>query len=95
MSKAGMSMMTQLFAARLGAENIPVYDVRPGVIATDMTSAVKAKYDQLFAEGLAVQPRWGTPEDIGKIVAALLRGDMPYATGQVIMVDGGLTIPRL
>ena len=94
-SKAGMSMMSQLFAARLGEWNIPVYEVRPGVIATDMTSRVKTKYDKLFEEGLTVQKRWGNPEDVGKLVAALLRGDMPYATGQVLLVDGGLTIPRL
>lgn len=94
-SKAGMSMVTQLFAVRLGEEGIPVYDVRPGVIQTDMTSVVKEKYDKLFAEGLSVQRRWGLPEDIGKAVMALVRGDFPYSTGQVVMVDGGLTIPRL
>jgi NAD(P)-dependent dehydrogenase (short-subunit alcohol dehydrogenase family) len=95
LSKAGVSMATQLWAARLGEYGIPVYEVRPGVILTDMTSGVQAKYDRLIAEGLTVQPRWGYPEDVGKAVAMLARGDLPYSTGQVIMVDGGLTIPRL
>lgn len=94
-SKAGLSMATQLFAARLGEFNIPVFEVRPGVIDTDMTSGAKAKYDKLIAEGLTVQKRWGFPDDVGKVVAALASGDFPYSTGQVIMVDGGLTIPRL
>lgn len=94
-AKAGLSMLTELFAARLGAHGIPVYEVRPGVIRTDMTAGVQAKYDKLIAEGLCVQPRWGTPEDVGRAVAALARGDFPYSTGQVVMVDGGLTIPRL
>jgi len=95
LSKAGVSIATQLWAARLGEYGIPVYEVRPGVILTDMTSAVQDKYDKLIAEGLTVQPRWGCPEDVGKAVAMLARGDLPYSTGQVIMVDGGLTIPRL
>jgi len=94
-AKAGLSMVTELFAARLGAEGIPVYEVRPGVTRTDMTAGVTEKYDKLIADGLCVQPRWGTPEDVGKAVAALARGDFPYSTGQVIMVDGGLTLPRL
>ena len=94
-SKAGMSMVTQLFAARLGAEGIPVYELRPGVTHTDMTAVVKEKYDKLIAEGLCVTPRWGYPEDVGKAVAALVRGDFPYSTVQVVMIDGGLTIPRL
>ena len=94
-AKAGFAMLTQLFAARLGGEGIPVYEVRPGVIKTDMTSGVTDKYDKLIAEGLCVQPRWGFPEDIGKSVAALARGDFPFSTGQVVMVDGGLTMPRL
>jgi 3-oxoacyl-[acyl-carrier protein] reductase len=94
-AKAGLAMLTQLFAARLGPLGIPVYEVRPGVIHTDMTAGVTAKYDQLIANGLCVQPRWGTPEDVGKAVAALARGDFPYSSGQVVMVDGGLTIPRL
>jgi 3-oxoacyl-[acyl-carrier protein] reductase len=94
-SKAGVAMASQLWAARLGKYEIPVYEVRPGVIKTDMTSAVTAKYDKLLAEGLAIQKRWGTPEDVGKVVAALARGDLPYSTGAVIMVDGGLTVRRL
>lgn len=94
-SKAGMAMMTKLFAVRLGAFDIPVYEVRPGVIETDMTAGVKAKYDKLFKEGLCVQPRWGKPSDVGKIVLALVKGLMPYSTGEVILADGGLTIPRL
>ncbi len=94
-SKAGVSMATQLFAVRLGAFNIPVYEVRPGIIQTDMTSGVKDKYDKLIGEGLCVQQRWGQPEDVGKVVAALANGKLMYSTGQVIMVDGGLTIPRL
>lgn len=94
-AKTGLSMMSQLFAARLGAEGIPVYEVRPGVIKTDMTAGVTAKYDKLIADGLFTQPRWGFPEDVGKAVAALARGDLAYSTGQVIMVDGGMTIPRL
>ncbi len=94
-SKAGVSMATQLWAARLGEFDLPVYEVRPGVMRTDMTSAVTAKYDKLFAEGLAPQARWGQPDDVGKAVAALVRGDFPYSTGAVLMVDGGLTVPRL
>ena len=94
-AKAGLSMVTQLYAARLGEYQIPVYEIRPGVIATDMTSGVKEKYDKMFSEGLAVQDRWGLPDDIGKAAAGLARGDFPYSTGQVIMVDGGLTLQRL
>lgn len=94
-SKAGLGMLTQLFAVRLGDLDIPVYEVRPGVIKTDMTSGVKEKYDKLIAEGLCVQQRWGLPEDVGKAVASLADGNFMYSTGQVIMVDGGLTIPRL
>jgi 3-oxoacyl-[acyl-carrier protein] reductase len=94
-SKAGISMATKLFAARLGEFGIPVYEIRPGVIMTDMTSVVKEKYDTLIGEGLCVQPRWGYPEDIGKTVAMMVRGDIAYSSGQVINVDGGLTLPRL
>ncbi|GAB2638541.1 3-ketoacyl-ACP reductase [Emticicia sediminis] len=94
-SKAGLGMMTQLFAARLGEFNILVYEVRPGVIKTDMTEGVTAKYDKLIADGLTVQNRWGFPDDIGKAVAAIAKGDFPYSTGQVFMIDGGLTIARL
>ncbi len=94
-AKAGLAMVSSLFAARLGAEGIAVYEVRPGVIRTDMTAAVTEKYDALIAGGLMVQARWGLPEDVGKAVASLARGDLPYSTGQVILVDGGMTIPRL
>jgi 3-oxoacyl-[acyl-carrier protein] reductase len=94
-AKAGLSMVTQLYAARLGALGIPVYEVRPGITQTDMTAGATAKYDALIAQGLCVQPRWGQPSDVGRAVAALARGDFPYSTGQVIMVDGGLTLPRL
>lgn len=95
LSKAGVSMATQLWAVRLGEFDIPVYEVRPGVTATDMTSGVQEKYDKLIADGLCVQQRWGKPEDTGKAVAALARGDFSYSTGQVILVDGGLTLSRL
>jgi len=95
LAKAGLSMTTQLFAARLGEYDLPVYEVRPGVTKTDMTSGVTDKYDKLIADGLCVTRRWGYPEDVGKAVGALARGDFPYSTGQVVMVDGGLTIPRL
>ena len=94
-SKAGVSMATKLWASRLGEFNIPVYEVRPGVIKTDMTAAVQEKYDKLIGEGLMIQSRWGFPEDIGKAVAMLVRGDLAYSTGQVIMVDGGMTLQRL
>ncbi len=94
-SKAGVSMATQLWAARLGEYDLPVYEVRPGVTRTDMTAGVTEKYDKLIAEGLLVQARWGEPDDVGRAVAALARGDLAYSTGQVIMVDGGLTLPRL
>jgi NAD(P)-dependent dehydrogenase (short-subunit alcohol dehydrogenase family) len=94
-SKAGLAMTARLFAARLAADGIPVYEVRPGIIATDMTAAVHDTYDQRIAEGLVPERRWGTPEDVGRTVAALLRGDFPHATGTVVRVDGGLSIPRL
>ena len=94
-SKAGLSMATQLFAVRLGEFNIPVFEIRPGIIHTDMTAGAKEKYDKLIAEGLCVQQRWGEPDDVGKVAASLAKGDFMYSTGQVIMVDGGLTIQRL
>jgi len=94
-SKAGLAMASQLWAARLAEAGIPVYEVRPGIIRTDMTAAVAERYDRLIGEGLVPQGRWGTPEDVGRVVAALARGDAPYSTGAVIAVDGGLTIPRL
>ncbi|WP_404425109.1 3-ketoacyl-ACP reductase [Nibricoccus sp. IMCC34717] len=94
-AKAGLAMMTQLFAARLGADGIGVFEVRPGVIRTDMTAGVTEKYDRLISNGLCVQPRWGTPEDVGAVVAAIARNSFPYSTGQVFMVDGGLCLQRL
>jgi 3-oxoacyl-[acyl-carrier protein] reductase len=94
-SKAGLAMASQLWAVRLAGVGIPVYEVRPGIIRTDMTAGVVEKYDRLIGEGLVPQGRWGTPEDVGRVVVALARGDAPYSTGAVIVVDGGLTIPRL
>lgn len=94
-AKAGLSMATQLFAVRLGEYDIPVYEVRPGIIHTDMTAGVTGKYDKLIDEGLTIQKRWGEAEDVGKAVAALALGHFAYSTGQVLMIDGGLTIPRL
>jgi len=95
-SKAGLTMATRLWAVRLSEFEIPVYEIRPGIIETDMTRAVKEKYDRLLLEeGLTLQSRWGQPEDIGTAAAALVRGDLPYATGQVLHLDGGLTINRL
>ncbi len=94
-SKAGVAMSTKLWAVRLGAYEIPVYEIQPGVIDTDMTSGVKDKYDRLIADGLCVQKRWGLPADVGKVAASMATGSMPYSTGQVVLVDGGLTIPRL
>ena len=94
-SKAGVAMATQLWAARLAPEGIVVHEIRPGIIATDMTAGVKEKYDKLFEEGIAPMPRWGTPADVGGAVAALCAGTMPYSTGAVINVDGGMHIPQL
>ncbi|MBI4580177.1 MAG: 3-ketoacyl-ACP reductase [Planctomycetes bacterium] len=88
-SKAGLSMATALFAVELAPYGIRVYEVRPGVIETDMTAGVKKKYDKLIAEGFSPIKRWGTPTDVGKAVAALARGDLPFSTGEVINVDGG------
>jgi 3-oxoacyl-[acyl-carrier protein] reductase len=95
MAKAGLSMATQLLAVRLGPWHLPVFEVRPGVTRTDMTAGVTEKYDKLIADGLCVTPRWGLPEDVGNAVGALVGSGFGYSTGQVIMVDGGLTIPRL
>jgi NAD(P)-dependent dehydrogenase (short-subunit alcohol dehydrogenase family) len=95
LSRAGTSMATKLWAVRLAEFGIDVYEVRPGIVATDMTTAVKEKYDKLIAEGLTLERRWGTPEDVGRAVATLVRGDVPYATGQVLTLDGGMMIRRL
>lgn len=94
-SKAGISMMTQLFAARLAEYGILVYEIRPGIIRTDMTSGVQEKYDALIADGLTPIRRWGTPQDIAAAAVALAGGALPYSTGQVIHVDGGMHIKRL
>lgn len=95
MSKAALSMMTQLFAVRLAEYGISVYEIRPGIIETDMTDAVKEKYDGLISSGLTPIPRWGKPEDVGRAVAAIALDRFPYSTGEVINVDGGLHIRRL
>ena len=95
LAKAAMGMSNQLWAARLAGSGIPVYEVRPGIIKTDMTAGVTEKYDALIANGLVPQNRWGLPDDVGKAVAMLARGDLPYSTGQVILVDGGMTLSRL
>ena len=94
-SKAGLSMTAKLFAVRLAEHGIPVYEVRPGIVATDMTAPVREAYDRRIADGLVPEMRWGTPDDVGRVVAALLRGDVPYGTGAVLHVDGGLSIPHL
>ena len=94
-SKAGLAMAAKLFAVRLAPLGIPVVEVRPGIIATDMTAGVREIYDTRIANGLVPERRWGQPDDIGRAVAALLRGDIPYATGTVVHIDGGLTIPTL
>ena len=94
-SKAGIAMATRLWAVRLAEFGIDVYEIRPGIIATDMTAAVKGKYDALIEGGLLLEKRWGTPDDVGKAAAMLARGDLPYASGSVLVLDGGLTLPRL
>ncbi len=94
-SKAGVAMVTQLFAVEMAKYGVNVYEIRPGVIATDMTACVKEKYDKLIAEGLTLQPRWGQPEDVAKAVAMMVRGDIGYSTGQVVNVGGGLEVVRL
>jgi 3-oxoacyl-[acyl-carrier protein] reductase len=94
-SKAGVAMATQLWAHRLAEFGIAVYEIRPGVIRTDMSTAVAEKYDKLIASGLTVENRWGVPQDVGRAVAMLARGDLSYATGNVLNIDGGLTLRRL
>ena len=94
-SKAALSMSAALFADALAAKGINVYEVRPGIIATDMTAGVKDKYDRLIADGLVPQGRWGLPEDVGRAVAALARGDLGFSTGAVVEVSGGMNIRRL
>ena len=88
--------MTKLFAVCLGEFDIPVYERRPGIIKTDLTSTVTEKYDRLiYDEGILLQSRWGLPEDIAKAAAMLARGDIAYSTGQIITIDGGFTQERL
>lgn len=94
-SKAGLSMTAQSYAVRLAEFGINVYEVQPGIIETDMTSAVHDKYDRLIAEGLLLQKRWGTPEDVGRAVAAFAEGYFCYATGTAVEVGGGFGIKRL
>jgi NAD(P)-dependent dehydrogenase (short-subunit alcohol dehydrogenase family) len=94
-SKAGLSMATKLWAVRLAEFGIPVYEVRPGIIETDMTAHVLKKYKKKIDNGILLQPRIGLPEDVGNTVAILVKGDITYSTGQIINVDGGLTIQRL
>ena len=94
-SKAGLAMMTKLFAVRLAEHGINVYEIRPGVIATDMTANVKEKYDRLIAEGLSPIKRWGEPDDVAKAVGAVARDDFPFSTGEVINVDGGFHLASL
>ena len=94
-SKAGVAMVVKLLADRLAEENIPVFELRPGIIATPMTAVVKEKYDKLIAEGLLPTKRWGTPADVGGVVAALIGGAFDYCTGQAFEVNGGFHIRRL
>ncbi len=95
LSKAALAMSTKLWAARLAEFGIDVFEVRPGVIRSDMTAGVVEKYDRLIADGLTLDRRWGEAEDVGRVVAMLVRGDLPYATGQVLKIDGGMTIHQL
>ena len=94
-SKAGLSVTTLLWATRLAEHGIDVFEVRPGVIQTDMTAPVAEKYEALIEDGLTLERRFGMPEDVAAVVAALAAGDIPYSTGQILTVDGGLTIARL
>jgi 3-oxoacyl-[acyl-carrier protein] reductase len=94
-AKAGLAMMTALYAARLAEYGVNVYEVRPGVIATDMTEGVKEKYDRMIDQGAWPIRRWGQPEDVGRAVAAIARGDFPYSTGEVINIDGGFHLRTL
>jgi 3-oxoacyl-[acyl-carrier protein] reductase len=94
-AKAGLSMATQLFAVRLAEHGIRVYEVRPGVIETDMTAGVHDMYDRLIQEGLTPIRRWGTPADVGKAVATLVTAQLPFSTGDIVNIDGGFHIRRL
>lgn len=94
-TKSALSMTAKLFATRLAAENVGVYELRPGIIQTDMTGGVKDKYDVLIADGFVPQKRWGQPDDLGKAVSSLVSGDFSFSTGSVIHVDGALHLPSL
>jgi NAD(P)-dependent dehydrogenase (short-subunit alcohol dehydrogenase family) len=94
-AKAGLAMMTALYAARLAEYGVNVYEIRPGVIATEMTEGVKEKYDRMIEQGAWPIRRWGRPEDVGLAVAAIARGDFPYSTGEVINIDGGFHLRTL
>jgi NAD(P)-dependent dehydrogenase (short-subunit alcohol dehydrogenase family) len=94
-AKAGLAMLTKLFAARLAGDGINVYEIRPGVIETDMTSVVKGKYDALIAGGLTPIQRWGQPSDVARAVSAIAQDLLPFSTGEVINVDGGFHLHRL
>lgn len=94
-SKAGLSMASQLWAVRLAEFGIGVYEIQPGLVETDMTAGVRKKYDEQIRAGLVPQHRWGQPEDVGRTVAMLARGDLPYSTGAVIPVDGGMMLRSL
>jgi NAD(P)-dependent dehydrogenase (short-subunit alcohol dehydrogenase family) len=95
LSKAGLGMMTALFADRLAEYGIGVYEIRPGVIETDMTGPVKEKYDQLIAKGMTPIKRWGQPDDVAKAVVAIAEGSFPFSTGEIFNVDGGFHLRRL
>ncbi|MFX0009802.1 MAG: 3-ketoacyl-ACP reductase [Candidatus Hermodarchaeota archaeon] len=95
LSKAGMTMMTKLFAVRLADFGIPVYEISPGIIDTPMTEKVKDKYNKLIAEGITPIKRWGKPEDVAKSVIAIVTGLLPYSTGSIIEIDGGFHLQRL
>lgn len=94
-SKAGLSMGAKLWALRLAGEGIQVFELRPGIMATDMTAGVKGKYDAMIASGAVPMKRWGTPGDVGYAVGAILSGEFPYSTGEIIYIDGGLHLPGL
>ncbi|MCS7089502.1 MAG: 3-ketoacyl-ACP reductase [Verrucomicrobiota bacterium] len=95
LSKAALSMMTRLYAVRLAEHGINVYEIRPGIVATDMTASVREKYDRLIADGLTPIRRWGTPDDVGRAVAAIAQDLFPFSTGEVFNVDGGFHLDRL
>ena len=94
-SKAGVSMISKLWAVRLASAGIQVFELRPGIVETDMTSGVKEKYDLLITDGVVPQNRWGKPDDIGQAVSSILAGNFPFSTGEVINIDGGFHLQRL